>query len=142
MHNSEPLAHLRLDHVAIAVRNLDQAIADYFRAFGIAATAREEIATQQVEAAFLELPNCSVELITPLSESSSVHKFLEKRGEGLHHICFLVDNISSELDRLSKLGYSPIDKTPRQGARGKLIAFLHPKEQHGVLIELAQKARH
>ena len=127
-----------LDHVGIAVENLDLAIADYLSKFGFKLELREKVASQKVELAFLKLDNTKIELLTPTSPESTLRKFLDTRGPGLHHICYEVDDIVAELKRFKDLGLKLIDETPRAGAHNTLIAFLHPKSTAGVLTELCQ----
>ena len=127
-----------LDHVGIAVENLDLAIADYLSKFGFKLELREKVASQKVELAFLKLDNTKIELLTPTSPESTLRKFLDSRGPGLHHICYEVADIVAELKRLKDLGLKLIDETPRAGAHNTLIAFLHPKSTAGVLTELCQ----
>lgn len=127
-----------IDHIGIAVTNLDDSIALYQKSFGFSLQLREVVPTQKVEVAFMQCANTLIEFLQSTDPSSTLAKFLEKRGPGLHHICYLVKDINLELDRLQKLGFELIDKTPRQGAHNSLIAFLHPKSTQGVLTELCQ----
>jgi len=128
-----------IDHIGIAVEDLDQAIAFYQKTFGCTVDAREVIAEQKVELAFLRTPNSLIELLTPTAEDSTLAKFLKTRGPGLHHLCYLVPDIRKELRRLERLGFQLIDKTPRGGAYNSLIAFIHPKSTVGVLTELCER---
>lgn len=127
-----------LDHIGIAVKDIDSGIQMYQNLMGLKLLFRETIASQNVEVAFLELGNTRLELIAPLSPSSSVTKFLDTRGPGLHHVCYRVKDINSELQALASKGVKLIDQTPRPGAHGSIIAFLHPKSFDGVLTELCQ----
>jgi methylmalonyl-CoA epimerase len=129
-----------LYHVAIAVRNIDEVEKLYETALGLKVTHREVVEEQGVKSSMLEPENggTPVELLEPLSDNSPVSKFLEKRGEGIHHICFTVDNIESALKRLKEQGVQLIDESPRPGAYGAKVAFIHPKAMNGVLIELAE----
>lgn len=127
-----------LDHIGIAVPELEPAIENYQKAFGYTLELREHIPNQQVDLAFLTLENTKIELLAPSSPSSTLTKFLENRGQGLHHLCYEVSNIELELSRFEKLGYTLIDKVPRPGAHGTKIAFLHPRHFNGVLTELCQ----
>ncbi len=131
-------SHYALDHIGIAVKNLDKSIAQYERNFGFTLHSRETIETSNVELAFLSLPNTLIELLTPTSTASSIHKFLETRGEGLHHVCYEVEDIRAELARMKSLGHRLIDETPRPGAHHSEIAFVHPKDTGGVLTEFCQ----
>ncbi|MCL4142272.1 UNVERIFIED_CONTAM: hypothetical protein GTU68_060562 [Idotea baltica] len=130
----------KLDHTAHAVIDIDAAIKFYQEVAGLQLRSRETLEDQAVELAFLGSENAetSIELISPTNESSSVHTFLQKRSEGLHHICFAVDDIDFELTRLAAESIKLVDPIARRGAAGKKIAFLHPKSCLGVLIELCQ----
>jgi methylmalonyl-CoA/ethylmalonyl-CoA epimerase len=127
----------RIDHTAIAVRDLDEAIGRYERLYGIPALERARVVDQRVEVAFLSLGDTSIELVAPLDDTSGVARFLAKRGEGLHHIGLSVDNLEDELDRLARDGVELIDREPRAGVHGR-IAFCHPRGTGGVLVELVQ----
>lgn len=127
-----------LDHVAIAVKDLDAAIAVYRDVLGLTLHETEEVADQQVMTAIFGEGTGRIELISPTTQDSGVARFLEKRGEGLHHICLQVPDIRAALKKLEEGGHQLIDREPRIGAGGKLIAFLHPKAGRGVLIELSQ----
>ncbi|MCO6430634.1 MAG: methylmalonyl-CoA epimerase [Deltaproteobacteria bacterium] len=128
-----------VDHIGIAVADLDSAVKPYQSEFGYSLDLREEVPSQKVEVAFLKAPNMLIEFIAATSPDSAVSKFLEKRGPGLHHICYRVTDIRAELGRFASLGYTLIDKEPRPGAHGSLIAFIHPREMQGVLTELCQR---
>ena len=128
-----------IDHVGIAVSSLDEAIKVYEKTFGASVSHREDVLNQGVSVAFLDTPSGTVELLAPLGENSPISTFLSKRGPGLHHIAFRVEKIQQVLSSLKAKGVTLIDESPRNGARGKLIAFLHPKSFGGVLIELCQK---
>lgn len=125
-------------HVGIAVEDLDAAV-DRYRAFGLVLDYVEDVPSAGVRVAFLQAGAVHVELVTPLSPETAVGRFLAKRGEGLHHLAFTVSDISAELARLEKLGFALVDRAPRPGSRGRLVAFLHPRASHGVLIELVQE---
>lgn len=127
-----------LDHVAIAVRDLEAAVHYYVHVLGFAPPELEVVAEQKVRTAIFGHGMGRIELICPTDASSSVAKFLEKRGEGLHHICVEVDDIVATLEELKAKGAALIDAEPRIGAGGAQIAFVHPKGAHGVLTELRQ----
>ncbi|HZA14786.1 MAG TPA: methylmalonyl-CoA epimerase [Myxococcaceae bacterium] len=127
-----------LDHVAIAVKNLDQAIALYRDALGLELAEVEEVPDQRVRTAIFGHGMGRVELISPTVSDSGVAKFLEKRGEGLHHICIEVDDIEAAIAELKARGAPMIDETPKPGAGGAKVAFIHPRGAHGVLVELRQ----
>lgn len=132
----------RIDHVAIIVRNIEQALNFYRDTLGIVPSEIKEVPTEQVRIAFLPMggPNGSeIELLEPTTPDSSLAKFLEKRGEGMHHICLEVDDIDAALQEMQEKGAPVLDKHPRLAAEGRAI-FLHPKGANGVLVELIEKA--
>jgi methylmalonyl-CoA epimerase len=129
-----------LDHIGIAVENLDIASTEYLK-LGYRQTHRETLQSQQVEVSFLAIGteiSAELELIAPTTNTGPLTKFLAKRGPGLHHICYRVPNIEAELAKLASKGIMSIDKVPRPGARGHVIAFLDPKSTGGILVELCQ----
>jgi methylmalonyl-CoA epimerase len=132
----------KIDHVAVAVRDIDEAKAKYEQAFGLSGKEREVVASQKTEALLLPIGESNVELIAPSKEPGSrnegLEKFLEKRGPGLHHIAIEVEGIEDALTFLKSLGVPLIDEAPRKGARGHKVAFVHPKATGGVLIELVE----
>ncbi len=128
-----------IDHIAIAVRDLDAAIDYYQRAFGATVTHREVVASDGVEEALLRVAESYIQLLTPTSADSPVAKSIEKRGEGLHHIGYRVVNCAEALASMIAAGATPIDKAPRPGSRGTTVAFIHPKGSFGTLIELVQE---
>ncbi len=128
-----------IDHVAIAVRDLEAAIASYETAFGCTVEHREIVESDWVEEALLRVADSYVQLLTPTREDSPVAKAIEKRGEGLHHIGYRVDDCAVALERLKAAGYQVIDQVPRPGSRGTTVAFVHPKAIAGTLIELVQE---
>jgi methylmalonyl-CoA epimerase len=129
----------KIDHIAIVVRSIEEAQQVYEGALGLELSEVEEVPEQAVRITFLPVGESAVELVEPLTTESGVAKFLEKQGEGLHHICFEVDDIETTLQDLAARGIRLIDQQPRQGAHGR-VAFLHPKSAHGVLIELIEKS--
>ncbi len=126
-----------IDHIGIAVKNLNTAVQSFVGLLGLAIGDREELAGQQVRIVFLNAGQLHLELLEPLGDGP-VMRFLATRGEGLHHIAFLVDDLPQTLAQAKADGYRLIDERPRPGARGRLIAFVHPKAAHGVLIEFVQ----
>ena len=128
----------KVDHIAIAVKSLDEALPLYEKLFGLKAAHIEEVPAQGVKAALLPIGDCEIELLEPLNAEAGVAKFLESRGEGIHHICLEVDDVDGELESLAERGVALIDKKGRGGLAGK-IGFIHPKSVKGVLIELAEK---
>ncbi len=128
-----------IDHVAVAVENIDDALEKWRQAFGIEGQSREIVASQKTEVVLLPLGTSSVELIEPKG-NDGLAKFLEKRGPGLHHIAVEVEGIEAALALLESLNVPLIDKTPRIGARGHKVAFVHPRATGGVLVELVEPA--
>jgi len=126
----------KIHHIGIAVHNLDQAIIFYRDTLGLHVHATAEIADQGVRAALLTIGQSEIELLQPLSHASPVGKFLERKGEGLHHICFQTPDVDADLDVLKQKGVELIDQKSRRGIAG-MICFLHPKASRGVLVELA-----
>lgn len=129
---------MKLDHVGIAVTDLEEGISFYRKALGLEVVHREEVASQKVKVAFLQAGGTSLELLEPIGPDGAVAKFLEKRGPGLHHIAFETGRIGEEMKRLSAAGLPALDPAPRPGARGHQVCFLHPKHGLGTLIELVQ----
>jgi methylmalonyl-CoA epimerase len=130
----------QLDHVGIAVRALADALPAFEAALGVTAGPPEVVEDQKVRVVFLQAGEAGIELLEPTSPDGPIGKFVEKRGEGIHHLSFLVDDLEAALARCRAHGLQLIDETPRAGAAGKRIAFLHPKSTSGVLIELAEAA--
>jgi methylmalonyl-CoA epimerase len=131
-----------LDHVGIAVPNLEQSLLVYAKNFGFVASHRERVVEQGVDIAFISLPNSLVELIAPIDNTGPIARFLEKRGSGIHHICYRVKSIHAELERLKAEGVPLIDEVPRRGAHNSLVAFISPKACEGVLTELCERDVH
>ncbi len=128
-----------LDHVAIAVRDLDAAVGWYREALGATVSHREVVEHDGVEEALLAVADSYVQLLTPSRPDSPVARFLERRGEGLHHVGYRVDDCMEALAAAVAAGATPIDEHPRPGSRGTSVAFLHPKSSFGTLIELVQE---
>ena len=128
-----------IDHVAIAVHDLEAAISYYQRAFGAIVDHREVVESDGVEEALLKVAESYIQLLTPTRPDSPVAKALEKRGEGLHHIGYRVANCADALAQMIAAGATPLDKAPRPGSRGTTVAFMHPKGSFGTLIELVQE---
>ena len=128
----------KLDHVGIVVNNLDESIPVYESILGVKPASVKDVPTQGVRAAFFEVGNgVEVELIEPMGSDSGVARFLERHGQGIHHICFQVDEVDEELKAMAEKGINPVEPTGRIDITGK-IGFLHPKSTRGVLIEFAQ----
>ncbi len=128
---------MTLDHIAVAVKEIDATLKT-LAPMGLTASERGAVAQFNVEVCMLSLGNAKIELLQPTTPDSPIAKFLEKRGEGLHHIALKVPNISGTLAQLKAQGFQLIDEVPREGFDGHLVAFVHPKSTHGVLIELVQ----
>jgi len=129
----------RLTHIGIAVKNLDSSSRVFSKLFGMKQDHTEEVAEQTVKAMFFKIGEGGIELLEPTNPDSTIAKYIEKRGEGVHHLSFEVDDIEAEIARLKKEGFQMIDEKPRVGADGFKIAFLHPKSTNGVLVEISQK---
>lgn len=130
----------RIDHIGVAVSDLDQAAELYRERFQMAEQHRETVEEQGVEAILFEVGEGHVELISPLSDNSGVAKFIARNGEGLHHVAYATDDIDSALGAVRDAGLRLIDEKPRRGIRGSRVAFLHPKATGGVLTELVEPA--
>lgn len=130
----------KIEHVAIAVKSLAQAIPLYEKLLGTPCYKKEEVASEKVNTAFFQTGESKIELLESTDENGVINRFIDKKGEGIHHIAFAVDNIQQEITRLKNEGFEFISETPKLGADQKLICFLHPKNTNGVLIELCQDA--
>jgi len=128
-----------IDHVAIAVRDLESAISWYRDTFGCDVDHREVVERDGVEEALLKVADSYVQLLTPTRDDATVAKFLEKKGEGIHHIGYRVDDCAAALERVKAEGHQVIDESPRPGSRGTTVAFVHPKTAFGTLIELVEE---
>jgi len=127
-----------IDHLGIAVHSLEASIQYYEEALGLHCHGQEEVASQKVKTAFFEAGGVHIELLEPTSPDSPIAKFLEKNGEGIHHVAFATDDIAGQLTKASGAGVRLIHEAPVDGAANKLVAFLHPKSTHGVLTEFCQ----
>ena len=132
----------RIDHIGIAVEDLEAGIAIWSERLGLALAHRERVESQGVEAALLDVGENHVELLAPLHEDTPVGKFLARRGPGLHHIAYQVDDIDATLAQLSEGGVTLLDQRPRVGIRGSRVAFLDPRGVERVLVEVVQPAEH
>lgn len=132
----------KINHIGIAVKNIENAVPFYRDVLGMAFEGTEEVAEQKVRVAFLAVGESRIELLEPTSPDSPVAKFLEKNGEGAHHIAYEVPDLEAALAGLKEQGVRLIDEVPRCGAHGTRIAFLHPKASGGVLTELCQSGGH
>lgn len=128
----------KIDHIGIAVKNLDESLKKYKEIFGLSVSGAQEVPEQKVKVVSIKIGESNIELLEATSDDSAVAKFIEKRGEGVHHIAFSVTGIEKMLETIEEKGITLIDKKPRIGAHNKKIAFLHPKSTDGVLIELCE----
>jgi methylmalonyl-CoA/ethylmalonyl-CoA epimerase len=128
-----------IDHVAVAVRDLDAAVSWYERALGARLAHRERIERDGVEEALLLVADSFVQLLTPTRDDSPVARFLERHGEGLHHVGYRVSDCAAALEAVRAAGGEPVDEAPRPGSRGTMVAFVHPRSAFGTLIELVEE---
>ena len=128
-----------IDHVAIAVTDLDAAVAYYEATYGVEVEHREVVERDGVEEALLRVADSYVQLLTPTRDDSPVAKWMEKKGQGIHHVGYRVDDCAAALERVKAQGHQVIDDAPRPGSRGTTVAFIHPKTAFGTLIELVQE---
>ena len=131
----------KIEHIGIAVKDLDVSNAIFASLFGKPHYKIEAVESEGVRTSFFETGPNKIELLEATSPDSPIAKFIEKKGEGIHHIAFAVDDIEAEIERLSNEGFTVLNKTPKKGADNKLVAFLHPKSTNGVLIELCQEIK-
>lgn len=130
----------KVDHIGIAVKNLDETIPYYTETLGLKVLKIEEVASESVRVAFIDAGNVKLELLEPMSEQSAIHTFIEKKGEGIHHIAFGVEGIEERMTELREKGIRILNEQPKIGAGGAQVAFLHPKSSFGVLYELCDKS--
>jgi len=128
-----------VDHIGVAVKSIEEALKFWETTLNIKCTGVEEVVEQKVKTAFLPLKDTEVELLEPTADDSPVAKFIEKKGEGIHHLAIRVDDVQKALDELKAKGVRLIDEKPRKGAGGAMIAFIHPAATGGVLLELSQR---
>jgi len=131
----------KIEHIGIAVANLEDASIIYEKLFGVPAYKEEEVVSEGVKTAFFRSGPSKIELLEGTNPESPISKFIAKKGEGIHHIAFEVEDIEMELARLKNEGFIILNEVPKKGADNKLVAFLHPKSTNGVLIELCQEIR-
>lgn len=127
----------KIDHIGIAVKSLDEATA-FYKSMGAEPYHYEEVASQKVRVAFIKVGESNIELLEPTSDESPIAKHIEKKGEGIHHIAYRVDDVQAALDKLKTEGIKLINEAPMDGAHGMKVAFVHPKSVNGVLTELSQ----
>ena len=131
----------RIDHVGIAVEDLDAAVERYRAMFGVVEVHRERVASQGVDEVLFEVGGSYIQLLGALGPQTAVGRFLERRGTGVHHVAYRVDDVAEALETLRERGARLVDETPRPGSRGTTIAFVHPASTEGVLVELVQLGR-
>lgn len=131
----------KIEHIGIAVKNLEESNTLFAKLFGKPHYKVESVESEGVNTSFFEVGPNKIELLEATNPESPIAKFLEKKGEGIHHIAFAVDDIKSEILRLKSEGFIVLNETPKKGADNKLVAFLHPKSSNGVLIELCQEIK-
>ncbi len=129
----------KVDHIGIAVRNIENSLPYYTETLGLKLIHIEEVLSEKVRVAFIDSGNVKLELLQPIDETSAIHSFIEKKGEGIHHVAFGVTNIQQRLNELKEKGVRLIQETPKIGAGGAQVAFIHPKSSGGVLYELCDK---
>ena len=133
---------MKIEHIGIAVKDMEKAIEVYSALLGESPYKKEEVESEHVMTTFFRTGPNKIELLSATNEESSIHKYLEKNREGVHHIAFAVEDIEMEMDRLRKAGFRVLNEKPKLGADNKLICFVHPKDANGVLIELCQDINH
>lgn len=131
----------KIEHIGIAVKNLNQANDLYTSLLGEAPYKKEEVESEKVITSFFKNGPNKIELLAATDSDSAIAKFIEKKGEGIHHIAFAVDNIYEEMERLQKSGFQLLSSSPKKGADNKLVCFVHPKSANGVLVELCQEIK-
>ncbi|MCW5925145.1 MAG: methylmalonyl-CoA epimerase [Saprospiraceae bacterium] len=129
---------MRIDHIGIAVKNMDESNELFRKLLGQSHYKVETVESEQVATSFFRIGESKIELLEASGPESPIAKFIEKRGEGIHHIAFEVSDIRAEIERLEAEGFIPLNREPKRGADNKLVAFLHPKSANGVLVELCQ----
>jgi methylmalonyl-CoA/ethylmalonyl-CoA epimerase len=130
-----------VEHIGIAVKNLSEGNAVYEKLLGVAPYKSEEVASEGVMTSFFMVGSTKIELLEGTNDLSPISKFIEKRGEGIHHVAFEVNDIKTEMERLRKEGFVLLNEQPKKGADNKLVCFVHPKGTNGVLVELCQEIR-
>lgn len=131
----------KIEHIGIAVKNLEESNTLYAKLLGKAHYKIEEVLSEGVRTSFFELGPNKIELLEATTNESPIAKFIERKGEGIHHIAFAVENIEQEIERLKKEGFKLLNEIPKKGADNKLVAFVHPKSANGVLVELCQEIK-
>ena len=131
----------KIEHIGIAVKNLEEANKTYERLLGIAPYKQEGVASEGVKTSFFQTGESKIELLEGTTEESAITKFVAKKGEGIHHIAFDVEDIHAEMERLRAAGFKVLNAEPKDGADNKLVCFVHPKDSHGVLVKLCQEKK-
>lgn len=131
----------KIEHIGIAVNNIEEANITYEKLLGAAPYKQEEVENEGVKTSFFKTGESKIELLGATNENSPIAKFLKKKGEGIHHIAFAVEDIKKKIEELKTEGFVVLNETPKLGADNKLVAFLHPKSSHGVLVELCQEIK-
>lgn len=131
----------KIEHIGIAVKNLETSNQLFEKLLGVSPYKREDVLSEGVKTSFFKTGPNKIELLEATNEDSPITKFIEKKGEGMHHIAFEVDDIVSEMERLKEEGFIILNETPKKGADNKLVAFVHPKTANGVLVELCQEIK-
>ena len=131
----------KIEHIGIAVKNLEEANKTYERLLGIAPYKQEGVASEGVKTSFFQTGESKIELLEGTTEESAITKFVAKKGEGIHHIAFDVEDIHTEMERLRADGFKVLNAEPKDGADNKLVCFVHPKDSHGLLVELCQEKK-
>jgi len=131
----------KIEHIGIAVNNIEEANITYEKLLGAAPYKQEEVESEGVKTSFFKTGESKIELLGATNENSPIAKFLKKKGEGIHHIAFAVEDIKKKIEELKTEGFVVLNETPKRGADNKLVAFLHPKSSHGVLVELCQEIK-
>lgn len=132
---------LKIEHIGIAVKSLENSNALFEKLFGRAPYKLEGVESESVETSFFQMGDSKIELLEASDPNSAIAKFIEKKGEGIHHIAFEVENIEAEMQRLQEEGFRLLNEKPKKGADNKLVCFLHPKSSNGVLVELCQEIK-
>lgn len=131
----------KIEHLGIAVKNLEQSVSLYEKLLGVSCYKTEAVESEGVTTAFFKTGENKIELLEAMHENSPIAKFLEKKGEGIHHVAFEVDDIYKEMERLKAQGFQLLNEEPKKGADNKLVCFIHPKTAGGVLVELCQEIK-
>lgn len=131
----------KIEHIGIAVKNIEEANKTYERLLGVAPYKQEGVASEGVMTSFFQTGESKIELLEGTTEDSAITKFVAKKGDGIHHIAFDVEDIHAEMERLRNEGFKVLNTEPKDGADNKLVCFVHPKDSHGVLVELCQEKK-